>query len=123
MGVGVGIGVGVGAGIGVEVGAGLGVEVGAGMGVEVGADMGVGVGAGVGMGVGADMGVEVGAGTTKVGVVTVGVEDEGVGVEAWLLQAARAARPAATATSSVSASLVRAFISNMPCIPLTLQDS
>ena len=39
-----------------------------------------------------DMGVEVGAGTTKVGVVTVGVEDEGVGVEAWLLQAARAAR-------------------------------
>ena len=67
--------------------------------------------------------MEVGAGTTKVGTVTVGVEDEGVGVEPWLLQAVRTAMAAATATSSVSASLVRAFISNVPCIPLTLQDS
>ena len=91
------------------------------MAVEVGADMGVGVGAGVGMGVGAGMGVGVGTGTTRVGVVTVGVG--GVGVKAWLLQAARAARPAATATSNMSASWGRAFMPNMPCIPLTLQYS
>ena len=113
VGVGVGIGVGVGSGMGVGVGAGMGVGVGVGIGAGVGIGIGAGVGIGMGVGVGADMGVEVGAGTTKVGVVTVGVGDEGGGVEAWLLQAARAARPAATATSSVSARWGRAFMSNI----------
>ena len=104
-----GVGVGVGVGIGVAVGAGTGVGFGVGIGVAVGAGTGVGLGAGVGVGAG----MEVGTGTTRVGLVTVGVGDEGGGVEAWLLQAARAARPAATATSSVSARWGRAFMSNI----------
>ena len=104
-------------------GVGVGVGVGVGIGVEVGVGIGAGVGVGIGVGVGADMGVGVGAGTTKVGVVTVGVGDEGVGVEAWLLQAARVARTPAIATSNVSARRRRAFMPNMPCIPLTLQYS
>ena len=119
MGVGVGIGVGVGVGVGIGVGVGVGV----GMGVRVGAGMGVAVGAGMRVAVGTGSGVGVGAGTIKVGDATVGVGGGGVGVEAWLLQAARAARTAATATSNVSARRRRAFMSNMPCIPLTFQDS
>ena len=68
------------------------------------------VGLGADTDVEAGMGVGVGSGTTKVGVATVGVEDEAVGVEAWLLQAARAAMTAATAISSVNASRGRAFM-------------
>ena len=95
------VGVGVGAGVRVEVGVstGMGVGVGAGIRVKVGAVVGVGAG------------MEVGTGTTKVRVVTVGVA--GGGVEAWLLQAVRPARTAATATSSVSAKWGRAFMSNI----------
>ena len=108
IGVGVGVGVGIGVGVGVGVGIGVGVGVGVGMGVRVGAGMGVAVGAGMGVAVGTGSGVGVGAGTIKVGDATVGVGGGGVGVEAWLLQAVRAARTAAT--SSVSASLGRAFM-------------
>ena len=137
VGVGVGVGMGVGVGVGVDVGTRVGVEVDSGVGTGIGAGMGVGVargvGAGTGMGVkvgaGIDVGVDkgvwagVGVGTARVGIVTVGVGGGDVGVEGSPLQAVRAPRITANATNSVSARRRRAFMSNMPCIPLTLQDS
>ena len=62
-------------------------------------------------------------GTAKVGIMTVGVGGGDVGVEDSPLQAARAARPAATATSMMTARRRRAFMPNMPCIPLIIQCS